>query len=148
MAFFHRDENAAAGRAHFPSPAQRAFNRRAIIGQIDNVRGKRDWSVRRSWPQQFDRIFSRHRAGRMVSACVFHQMIGRGPIAMTVEQRADDAAIQHAGKRFVLRLRLPFGNDFAVFGKAADAQTVRIRRAATPTRIFGSVLFLKRSLRH
>jgi hypothetical protein len=62
---------------------------------------------------------------------------------MTVEQRADDAAIQHAGERFVFRLRLPFGNDFAVFGKAADAQTVRIRRAATPTRIFGSVLFLK-----
>ena len=143
MTFLDRDENAAAGRANFSAGAQCAFNRRAIIGQIDNVRGKGDWSVRRSWPQQFDRIFSRHRAGRMVSACVFHQMIGRGPIAVTVEQRADDAAIQHAGKRFVLRLRLPFGNDFAVFSKAADAQTVRIRRAATPTRIFGSVLFLK-----
>src|SRR5438309_3977181 len=75
-------------------------------------------------------------------------MIGRGPITMTVEQRADDAAIQHAGKRFVLRLRLPFGNDFAVFGKAADPQTFAIRRAATPTRIFGSVLFLKRWFSH
>ena len=71
-------------------------------------------------------------------------MVSRGPVTMTVEQRADDSAVQHAGKRFVPRLRLPFGNDFAIFGKASDAQTVGIRRATSPARIFGSVLFLKR----
>ena len=32
MAFFNRDENAAARRAHFPSSDQCAFNRRANIG--------------------------------------------------------------------------------------------------------------------
>jgi hypothetical protein len=62
---------------------------------------------------------------------------------MTVEQRADDSAIQNAWKRFVLRLRLPFSNDFAVFGEATDPQTFSIRRPATPTRIFRSVFFLK-----
>ena len=40
MTFFHRDKNSAAGRADFSAAAQRSFNRRAIAGQIDNVRGK------------------------------------------------------------------------------------------------------------
>src|SRR6267143_5577368 len=82
----------------------------------------------------------------MICARVFHQMIGRRPITMTVEQRANDAPVQNARKRFVLRLRLPFGDDFAVFGKTADPQAFVIRRPATPTRIFGSVLLLKRLL--
>src|SRR6202011_4531889 len=84
----------------------------------------------------------------MVRSCLFHQMVSRGPIAMTVEQGADNSAIQYAGERFVFRLRFPFGDDFAVGGKTADPQTVRIRRTTTPACIFGSVFFLKRFFFH
>jgi len=137
MTFFDRNENAAACRANFSATAQRAFNCRTIDPsrtgtKIDNVRGKRDWTVGRRWSEQFDRIFGGHRARRMIRAGVFHQMISRSPVAMTIEQRADDSAVQNAGKRFVLRLRLPFRDDFAVPGKTADAQTLGIRRTTTP----------------
>ncbi len=75
-------------------------------------------------------------------------MIRRRPIAMTVEQRADDAAIQNSGKRLVLFRRLPFGNDLAVLRKAANPQSLRIRRAAPPARIVRSILFLERLVTH
>ena len=80
----------------------------------------------------------------MVRAGVFHQMIGRGPVAMAIEQRADDSAVQDSGKRLVFLLRLPFSNDLAVFDEAANMQTLAVRWTATEAGILGSVLFLKR----
>ena len=100
MAFFDRDKNATAGCASFSAGAQRAVNRRAVTGEIDNVRGKEDRTVGRSRPEKFDRVLSGHGARWMIRAGVFHQMISRGPVAVTIEQRP---------------------NDFAIFWKAADA---------------------------
>jgi len=93
MAFFDRDENAATGGANFSAGAQCSFNRRAIIGQIDNFRRKKDRIVRRSRPKQFNRIFRRHRAWRMVLIRALHQVIGGRPVAVTIEQRANNPAI-------------------------------------------------------
>src|SRR2546421_2601131 len=84
----------------------------------------------------------------MIRARVFHQMIGRGPVAMAIEQRPNDSAIQDAGKRFVLRLRRPLRDDVAVFRKTANPQTFAIRRSTAPARIFRSVLLLQRLLHH
>ncbi len=36
---------------------------------------------------------------------------------MAIEERADDSAGQHSGKRLVMRLWLPFGDDLIAFGK-------------------------------
>jgi len=65
---------------------------------------------------------------------------------MAVEQGPNDPAILNPRKRFVFRLWLPFGNDFAVFDKAANMQTFGVRRTATETGIFWGVLLLKRLL--
>ncbi len=70
-------------------------------------------------------------------------MIGGRPIAMAIEQRADDAAIQYSGKSLILFLWFPFCYDFAVFRKTANMQTVRVRRPAAPAGIVRRVLFLK-----
>jgi len=48
---------------------------------------------------------------------------------MTVEERADDAAVQHAVIRFVFRGRLPLSDDFVTVGEAADVQTFWVCRA-------------------
>src|ERR1700726_655846 len=84
----------------------------------------------------------------MVRSRLFHHMVGCRPVAVAIEQRPDDPAIQHSGERFVFRLRFPSGDDFAVLGKTADPQTVRIRRTTTPACILGSVFFLKRFFFH
>src|SRR6266567_5544769 len=75
-------------------------------------------------------------------------MIGRCPITMTVQQCADDAAIQNSGKRLVFLLRLPFCNDFAVLRKTANTQSFGIRRPAPPARIVWSIRFLQRFRAH
>ena len=62
---------------------------------------------------------------------------------MTIEQRANHAAVQRSSKSFVFFLRLPFGYDFAVLRKAANVQTFGVRRSATPARTVWGVLFLK-----
>src|SRR5437879_2953816 len=73
-------------------------------------------------------------------------MISGRPIAMAIEQCADDAAIQNALKRFVFFLRLPLGDDFAVFWETPDMQSVRVGRTTAPAGIVQSVFFLERLL--
>lgn len=148
MTFFDGDKNPAAGRAYFSATTQGAFNRRAIALEINDVRGKGNRSVGRRWSQQLDRILCRHRAGRAIFACVFHQVISRCPITVTIKERAYDSAIQNAGKCFVFFLGLPLGHDFTVFGKTANVQAIRIGWTATEAGIFRCVFFLKRSLTH
>lgn len=132
MSFFNGDENAATRRADFSAAGQHSFHRRAIVAYIDNPGGKGKRPIRRRWPKQLDRVFRGDRAGRMVRASSFHQMIGRRPVAMTIKQCADYPAIQYARKCLEFFLRLPFGHDFAIIGKTADPQPFGIRRSTTP----------------
>src|SRR5438034_10858551 len=88
--------------------------------------------IRRSWPEQFDCIFRGDSTWRPILVCALHQMICCGPIAMAIEQRPDDAAIQNSIKSFVLFLRFPFSDHFAVFWKTTDVQSFGICGPATP----------------
>jgi hypothetical protein len=144
MTFLHRDKNSATNGASFSAGAQYPLDGRAIIRQLHNPGGKENRIVRRSWPQQFDRIFRSHRTGGAILVCSFHQIISRRPVAMTVEQNADDAAIQNSLKSFVLLLRSPLSDDFAVLRETLNVQPSRVRRAATKTHIVWRILFLKR----
>jgi len=142
MPVFYRDENSATRSANFPAGAQCSFDGRAIIRQIDNFRGKKDRIVRRRRPQQFDRIFRCDGAWRVILFRALHQMISGGPIAMTVEQCADNPTIQNSGKSFVFFLRFPRCEHLAIFRKTANTQSFSIRRPASPARIVWSILFL------
>jgi hypothetical protein len=144
MTFLHRDEKPATNGADFSASAQRPLDGRAIIRQIDNSGRKKHPIVRRSWPQQFDRIFSSDRARRPILVCTFHQMISSCPVAVTIEQCADDAAIQDSIKSFVFFLWSPLSDDFAVLQETSNMQSVRVRGAATPAHVVWSVFFLKR----
>ena len=75
-------------------------------------------------------------------------MVGGRPIAMAIEQCADDAAIQNSLKRFVFFLRLPLRDDFAVVWKTPDMQSVRIGRTTAPAGIIRRVFFLQRLVTH
>ena len=74
----------------------------------------------------------------MLSGVLADQMPRGRPIAMAIQQRADNSSIQDAGKRFVFLLRLPFRHQFIALREAANAQSVRIGRPATPAGIFGA----------
>src|SRR5439155_26841246 len=143
MPFFDRDKDSATNGADFSPGAQCSLDGRTIIRQVHNVGGKKYRIVRRSGPQQFDRILRGDRAWRPILVCTFHQMISRCPVAVAIEQCADDAAIQDFLKSFVFFLRFPLGDDFAVLREASNMQSVRVRGAATPADIVRSIFFLK-----
>src|ERR1051326_2092176 len=69
-------------------------------------------------------------------------MPGGRPVAMTVEQRADNAATQHAIERLVLLARLPLSDDLIAIREAAHVQTLRIRRSTTKASEIRGVSFL------
>ena len=80
----------------------------------------------------------------MICARFIHQMPGCRPIAVAIEERADNATIQDSRERFVALLRFPFGHDFIAADEAANVEAVRIRRAAAETGVGRRVKFLKR----
>ena len=80
----------------------------------------------------------------MIGARTFHQVIGGRPIAMAIEQRSDDPAVQNAGERFIFQFRFPFRDDFIPVEKTTNVQAIRIRRATTKARVGWRVFFLER----
>ncbi len=70
-------------------------------------------------------------------------MVSRRPIAVAIKQRAANAAVQHARKRQVMRLRFPLGNNFIAFYKALDSKALVVARAAAKTLIVRCVLVLE-----
>ena len=147
MAFRHGHESSAAGRANFSASRQCSFDRRATGSRFRHFRGEENRSVRRCRAEQLNRVIRRHGAGRTIVARRFHQVPRRRPIAVAIEQRADNPAVQHSRKRLIFRRGFPFRHDLIVaLRKTANAQTVRIRRPATPARIRGRVAFLQRWL--
>ena len=144
MALFHGDKSSATSRANFSITRQRPFDNRSVPIRFNYFRGKKNGPVGRCRTEQLDRVIRRHRARRPIFAGFVHQVPGRGPIAVAIEQRSDDAAIQDTGKRFVTRFRCPFRHDLAAAHKTADVKTVRIRRSTPKARIFRRVFFLER----
>ena len=120
MTFRYCNENSPTRCTNFSARSQCPFYGRADVRQIDDLCGKKYRIVRRRRPEQFDCILRSHRARRVIVFRALHQMIGRRPIAMAIEQRADDAAIQDSLERFVFFLWLPFRDDFAVFLETPD----------------------------
>src|SRR5882724_13615176 len=69
-------------------------------------------------------------------------MIGARPVAVTIEQRADDAATQHSGKSLLISLWLERRYNFVTARKAANVQALFIRGTATKARIVWCVSLL------
>ena len=113
MTFFHGDKNSATSGADFSSSSQGALDSRAVIGDLHNPGREKNRIVRGSWPQHFDGVLRSDRAGRPIPASAFHQVIRCRPVAMTIEQRADDPAVQDSIESFVFFLRFPFSDNLA-----------------------------------
>ncbi len=144
MTFGHGDECPATSRAHFSASGQSSFDGRASLGGLDHFGRKMNRTIGRRRPQKLDRVISSNRARRTRLSPALHQMPGGSPIAMAIEQRADDPAVQNAGKRLIFFLRFPLGDHFIAARETADVQTFRIRRTATKAMILRRKLFLKR----
>ena len=143
MTFFNRHKSPATSRANFSAAGQCPIDNRAVPFRLNHFRGEKNRRICRRGAQQLDRVICRNRAGRPIFTGLVHQMPGRRPIAVAIEERPDDAAIQDSGKRFVARLRFPFRDDFFAAHKTANVEALRIRRATPKAGIFRRVFFLE-----
>ena len=123
MSGFDRDERSATGCADLVVRDQLAFDIADCQLTLPHARPVLP-AIGRRRAQELDRVLGGDGARWLVSAGLLHQVPRRGPVAMAVEQRADDAAAQHSFKRFVLLARLPLGDDFIAIRKAADVQAL------------------------
>src|SRR6266404_2617702 len=130
MAGFHRDERSATSCRYLVVRDQFSLNDGAIITGFNHAPYQPHWLVRGRWPPQSNLVISSNCTRRMICAGAFHQVISGGPVAMTVEQRPDDATAQHSRKRFLICLRLKLRDYFVALRKAANAQAFFVRRTA------------------
>ena len=144
VAFFHRHKQSPACSANLSAGAQCSVDGRTVISDLNNLGREKHGVVRRCRPQQFDGVFRSDRARWAIIACAFHQVVRCRPVAVAIEQRANDSAVQNSMERFVFLLRFPLSDDFAVLRETTNMQASRICRTAAEANVFRCVLFLER----
>src|ERR1044072_7914569 len=105
MSWLDGDEDAVTSGADFVMRDQLAFDNRFDVSRLDHARHEFNGTIARRRAQELDRILGCDCARRLVCAALLHQMPRRRPVAMTIEERADDPAAQHPLKRFILLSR-------------------------------------------
>ncbi len=78
----------------------------------------------------------------MIQSGLLHQIVGRSPVAVTIEQCADNAPAQHSRKRFLIGFRLERRDNFIAARKAANVQAFFIRGTTAKAGIVRRVCFL------
>ena len=71
-------------------------------------------------------------AGRRLSSAA-HQVHRRRPVAVAVEQRAADAAVEDAVEGLMMRFGVPLADHLVAFLEAADSQALFVGRSAAET---------------
>lgn len=133
MAGLDCDERSPARRGYFIVRNQLTLYHGAILKQLNRTGDQANRLVGRRRTQKFDRVIGSDRARWVVCTGLLHQKIRRRPVTVTIQQRSDYSTTQHAGERLVFRLGLPFSDyNFAIW-KAANVQTLFVRRTATET---------------
>ncbi len=67
---------------------------------------------------------------------------------MAIEEGADDAAVENAGKCFVVGLCFPFRDHSIFLRETSYLQSFCIRRTAAEARVMRSIFFLETGLSH
>jgi hypothetical protein len=148
MAGLNGDEGAAAGGGHFVVRDQFAFDNRAVVSRFNYARHQVDWFIRWRRSQEFDRVVSGNRTRRVIKTVALHQVISGSPVAVAVEHGAGNASAQHAGKCFLVRLRLPVSDNFFAGWEAANVQSLFVCRATAETLEIWGVSFLDAFVSH
>src|SRR5262249_10134245 len=107
-----------------------------------------DRLVARGWTQQPDRVVGSHGAGRGLSSGLLHQMVGRRPVAVAVEEGADDAAVQDPGEGLVVGLGHPIREHLVPLHEAADVQRLAVRVDAAEAGVLRGVTLLQAEVAH
>lgn len=144
MARLDDDEDAATGRAKFSGVrAELAFDDGPIFGRLQHFGPQAYRPVGRRRAQEFDVILGGDGAGRGFQILLFHESISRRPVAVTVQERPDDAAVEGSGEGLMMGLGLPFRDDFFPARETANMEPASVGRSTAVTYALRSVGLLQ-----
>jgi RHS repeat-associated protein len=145
MAGLDGDESTAAGGTGLAPGAEFGLDGGAVVSGRNDAGDEAHGAVHRRGAQQADGVVGGDGAGRTGGAGALHQVPGGGPVGVAVEQRSDDAAVEHPGVSLMMRLRGPLGHDLAGIlpHEAADAQSFFVGRTTAEADAVGRVGFLQ-----
>jgi hypothetical protein len=144
MAGFHRDERPGAGGANFPVGGKCPLHPGAVGRGLDDAGLEGEVGVHGSGREQLDGVAGGDGAGRLGEGIALHEVPRGGPIAVAVEQGADDAAVENPGKCRVVRAWFPGRKERAVGpGKTADMQTLGVGGTAAEADACWRIAFLQ-----
>src|SRR5206468_6996316 len=99
--------------------------------------------------QELHGVLGGHGARRRRRARAAHEVIGRGPVGVAIEQRPRDTAGERPLESLVVLLRVPDRDDVVAARQSAlYAQTLVIARAAAEARAVRCVCVLERLAHH
>src|SRR6266496_502058 len=143
MAFLDGDEGAATRGGDVTAGFERRFDDCAISHELGELGSQPDRRIHGGGAAKLHMEVRRNGAGRLVGSLGLHQMIGRRPVAVAVEERADDAAIEHVLESVMVSFRLPSGDDFIAFDEALDVKTFVVGGSATKAYVLRRVAILQ-----
>jgi len=146
MPRFDGDELADAVVAEPVACKQLAFDGDYLADRFDDPGFQVQRAVGRRRSTQLDGVFHSDSAGWVFEILGLHQMPGGGPIAMTVKQRANDAAVEDAREGFMVGFRRPVGHDSVAVNEGSNAQAFFVGRTAAEASVVGRVGFLQAAI--
>ena len=144
---FHGNESSTASCADFPASSEGGLDRGPVIREFNDPSFETNWTHHWRWPFELNGVVGRYRARRFCESTLLHEVPSRRPVRMAIKNRADDSAVEHSWKCFVMGFRCPVANDFGgcstVVDMAVDTKTLRVQWTASKTGAFGSILTLQ-----
>lgn len=144
MALLNGDKNAAAGIADLSTRDEFRLDSCTVIRRINNPGLQCYRAVDRRRAKQLYMEFGCNGTRRLIFSTLFHEVISGRPIRVTIEERADDASVQHPRKSLVMRLGIPFRDELIALGKASNSESLFIGRAAAEANAAGRIRLLYR----
>ena len=139
----NRDKRSKSVGRSFVLGANRGLDHRLAVARFNDPCFELQGLVTGGRQIKNDLVFRRNGTRRRVSMRSDHQMPGSCPIHVAVQQRADNAAIDHALESLVMRLGFKYGNHPVILHKALDLQSVFIGRSTSETNQMGCKLILQ-----
>src|SRR5258708_4421721 len=148
MSFLHGHERAAACRCHLAVRLERCLDDRTIALRLHNLRAEVQRGIDRRGALEDDVEVGGDRTRWGLNAGLPHQVDRRGPVAVAIEERAADAAVEDAVEGLVVRLGVPLADERVSLFEAADAEAFLVGWSAAEALVVRRVCLLKALAHH
>jgi hypothetical protein len=144
VSWLYGNESSGAGITDFACSDDFRLNLNDSVTNLKRLSPDLQWLIRRGWAPKFYGKFSSDGAGGGFEPLSLHQRDNSRPIGMTIEQGANDTAIEDSRKSGMVFFRGELGSQYTFFFafKGTNAQALFVGGATAKAGIVRGVGFL------